>query len=55
MPQLKAHAWLIGQGDFAMLGVIATRIGELGANILEVGQQRRFLDVSAKGKIHACA
>ena len=32
-----------------VLGVIATRIGELGANILEVDHRRLFLDVPAKG------
>ncbi|GBD49342.1 threonine ammonia-lyase [Methylopila sp. Yamaguchi] len=32
-----------------MLGTIATRLGELGANILEVHHQRGFLDVPAKG------
>jgi threonine dehydratase len=31
------------------LGVIATRLGELGANILEVDHKRLFLDVPAKG------
>ena len=31
------------------LGAIATRLGELGANILEVGHRRLFLDVPAKG------
>jgi threonine dehydratase len=32
-----------------VLGVIATRLGELGANILEVNHKRLFLDVPAKG------
>lgn len=32
-----------------VLGQIATRLGELGANILEVDHKRRFLDVPAKG------
>ena len=32
-----------------MLGHIATRLGELGANILEVDHRRLFLDVPAKG------
>ena len=32
-----------------VLGHIATRLGELGANILEVGHHRLFLDVPAKG------
>ena len=32
-----------------VLGVIATRIGALGANILEVNHRRLFLDVPAKG------
>ena len=32
-----------------MLGQIATRLGELGANILEVEHSRLFLDVPAKG------
>ena len=32
-----------------MLGTIATRFGELGANILEVDHRRLFLDVPAKG------
>ena len=32
-----------------VLGHIATRLGELGANILEVGHRRLFLDVPAKG------
>jgi threonine dehydratase len=32
-----------------VLGNIATRIGELGANILEVDHRRLFLDVPAKG------
>jgi threonine dehydratase len=32
-----------------VLGVIATRIGSLGANILEVDHRRLFLDVPAKG------
>ena len=32
-----------------MLGTIATRLGELGANILEVDHRRLFLDVPAKG------
>ncbi len=32
-----------------MLGIIATRLGELGANILEVDHRRLFLDVPAKG------
>jgi len=32
-----------------VLGIIATRLGELGANILEVGHRRLFLDVPAKG------
>ena len=29
--------------------MIATRLGELGANILEVNHRRLFLDVPAKG------
>jgi hypothetical protein len=32
-----------------VLGVIATRFGELAANILEVDHRRLFLDVPAKG------
>ncbi len=32
-----------------LLGQIATRLGELGANILEVDHKRLFLDVPAKG------
>jgi threonine dehydratase len=32
-----------------VLGYIATRLGELGANILEVDHRRLFLDVPAKG------
>jgi threonine dehydratase len=32
-----------------VLGPIATLLGELGANILEVDHRRRFLDVPAKG------
>jgi threonine dehydratase len=32
-----------------VLGVIATKLGELGANILEVDHRRLFLDVPAKG------
>src|SRR5207253_9989658 len=32
-----------------VLGAIATRIGALGANILEVDHRRLFLDVPAKG------
>jgi len=32
-----------------VLGEIATRLGELGANILEVEHRRHFLDVPAKG------
>ena len=32
-----------------VLGTIATRLGELGANILEVSHGRLFLDVPAKG------
>jgi threonine dehydratase len=32
-----------------VLGIIATRLGELGANILEVEHRRLFLDVPAKG------
>jgi threonine dehydratase len=32
-----------------VLGIIATRIGSLGANILEVDHRRLFLDVPAKG------
>lgn len=32
-----------------VLGIIATRLGELGANILEVDHKRTFLDVPAKG------
>ena len=32
-----------------VLGVIATRLGELDANILEVDHKRLFLDVPAKG------
>jgi threonine dehydratase len=32
-----------------VLGVIATRLGALGANILEVAHKRLFLDVPAKG------
>ncbi len=32
-----------------VLGTIATRIGSLGANILEVNHRRLFLDVPAKG------
>ena len=32
-----------------VLGQIATRLGELGANILEVEHRRLFLDVPAKG------
>ncbi len=32
-----------------VLGPIATRLGELGANILEVDHRRLFLDVPAKG------
>jgi threonine dehydratase len=32
-----------------VLGQIASRLGELGANILEVGHKRLFLDVPAKG------
>ena len=32
-----------------VLGQIATLLGELGANILEVDHRRLFLDVPAKG------
>ncbi|MBV8790870.1 MAG: threonine ammonia-lyase [Pseudolabrys sp.] len=32
-----------------VLGVIASRLGQLGANILDVGHRRLFLDVPAKG------
>ena len=32
-----------------VLGMIATRLGQLGANILEVDHRRLFLDVPAKG------
>jgi threonine dehydratase len=32
-----------------VLGQIATLLGELGVNILEVDHRRRFLDVPAKG------
>ena len=32
-----------------VLGHIASRLGELGANILEVDHRRLFLDVPAKG------
>jgi threonine dehydratase len=32
-----------------LLGQIATMLGELGANILEVEHRRLFLDVPAKG------
>ncbi len=32
-----------------VLGQIATRLGQLGANILEVDHRRLFLDVPAKG------
>ncbi|MBI3434877.1 MAG: pyridoxal-phosphate dependent enzyme, partial [Proteobacteria bacterium] len=32
-----------------VLGQIATRLGQAGANILEVGHRRKFLDVPAKG------
>jgi threonine dehydratase len=32
-----------------VLGAIATRLGQLGANILEVNHRRLFLDVPAKG------
>ena len=32
-----------------VLGLIATRLGDLGANILEVDHRRLFLDVPAKG------
>jgi threonine dehydratase len=32
-----------------VLGIIATRLGELGANILEVDHRRLFLDTPAKG------
>jgi threonine dehydratase len=32
-----------------VLGQIATRLGELGANILEVEHRRLFLDVPARG------
>jgi threonine dehydratase len=32
-----------------VLGTIATRLGDLGANILEVDHRRMFLDVPAKG------
>jgi threonine dehydratase len=32
-----------------VLGQIASRLGELGANILEVDHKRLFLDVPAKG------
>ena len=32
-----------------VLGIIASRLGELGANILEVDHRRLFLDVPAKG------
>jgi len=32
-----------------VLGIIATRLGTLGANILEVNHRRLFLDVPAKG------
>ncbi len=32
-----------------VLGQIASRLGELGANILEVDNKRLFLDVPAKG------
>jgi threonine dehydratase len=32
-----------------VLGHIATRLGALGANILEVDHRRLFLDVPAKG------
>jgi threonine dehydratase len=34
-----------------VLGVIASRLGELGANILEVNHRRLFLDVPAKGAL----
>ena len=34
---------------FGVFGAIDTRLGELGANILEVEHRRRFLDVPAKG------
>ena len=36
-------------GPPGLLGQIATRLGELGANILEVDHKRLFLDVPAKG------
>jgi threonine dehydratase len=32
-----------------VLGIIASRLGNLGANILEVDHKRLFLDVPAKG------
>jgi threonine dehydratase len=32
-----------------VLGLIATRLGQLGVNILEVDHRRLFLDVPAKG------
>jgi threonine dehydratase len=32
-----------------VLGPIATLLGQLGANILEIGHRRLFLDVPAKG------
>jgi threonine dehydratase len=32
-----------------VLGLIATRLGQLNANILEVDHKRLFLDVPAKG------
>src|SRR5207237_8699643 len=32
-----------------VLGIIATKLGQLGANILEVEHRRLFLDVPAKG------
>jgi threonine dehydratase len=32
-----------------VLGLIATKLGELGANILDVDHRRLFLDVPAKG------
>jgi threonine dehydratase len=32
-----------------LLGQVASRLGELGANILEVSHGRLFLDVPAKG------
>jgi hypothetical protein len=46
---LVAAVWMTIMDRPGELGAIASLLGELGANILEVDHRRLFLDVPAKG------